>query len=242
MAEMQQKEFCVPKTYPKLSLFGAVVTTNGNRVPNAAIAPTGLGRSLEHCMMSETFSPAGRVTWFLPIHSTAVHNVIFTSMLTWMILHTPQATIPFVWFHWQYDLSWRMVCPIGRHHGTCGGIIAYLFRGQPFRTGWNLRGKKIATTINGDDYMNTVLADFSGYIAADELYDGPFCVLFIVDIGSLKGICRLIAIDRPFWKTVPRLSVRSIFVSVPIHLQLKHSLCTENGARDQPYRYIASCN
>jgi len=25
------------------------------------------------------------------------------------------------------------------------------------------------------------LADFSGYIAADELYDGPFCVLFIVD-------------------------------------------------------------
>ena len=26
-----------------------------------------------------------------------------------------------------------------------------------------------------------MLADFSGYIAADELYDGPFCVLSIVD-------------------------------------------------------------
>jgi hypothetical protein len=26
-----------------------------------------------------------------------------------------------------------------------------------------------------------VLSDFSGYIAADELYDGPFCVLSIVD-------------------------------------------------------------
>jgi hypothetical protein len=25
------------------------------------------------------------------------------------------------------------------------------------------------------------LADFSGYIAADELYDGPFCILSIVD-------------------------------------------------------------
>jgi hypothetical protein len=31
------------------------------------------------------------------------------------------------------------------------------------------------------DYLDAVLADFSGYIAADELYDGPFCVLSIVD-------------------------------------------------------------
>jgi hypothetical protein len=31
------------------------------------------------------------------------------------------------------------------------------------------------------DYLDQALADFSGYIAADELYDGPFCVLSIVD-------------------------------------------------------------
>jgi hypothetical protein len=31
------------------------------------------------------------------------------------------------------------------------------------------------------DYLDAVLADFSGYIAADELYYGPFCVLSIVD-------------------------------------------------------------
>jgi transposase len=30
-------------------------------------------------------------------------------------------------------------------------------------------------------YLNWGLADFSGYIAVDELYDGPFCVLSIVD-------------------------------------------------------------
>lgn len=30
-------------------------------------------------------------------------------------------------------------------------------------------------------YLDDALADFSGYIAADELYDGPFCVLSIVD-------------------------------------------------------------
>jgi hypothetical protein len=35
-------------------------------------------------------------------------------------------------------------------------------------------------TVEGD-YLKRVLSDFSGYIAADELYDGPFCVLSIVD-------------------------------------------------------------
>ena len=36
--------------------------------------------------------------------------------------------------------------------------------------------------------MDEVLADFSGYIAADEAYDGPFCVLFIVDNHSFKRL------------------------------------------------------
>jgi hypothetical protein len=33
-----------------------------------------------------------------------------------------------------------------------------------------------------------VLANFSGYIAADELYDGPFCVLSIVDNRTFRRI------------------------------------------------------
>jgi hypothetical protein len=33
-----------------------------------------------------------------------------------------------------------------------------------------------------------VLADFSGYIAADELYDGPFCVLSIVDNRTFRRL------------------------------------------------------
>lgn len=32
------------------------------------------------------------------------------------------------------------------------------------------------------------MADFSGYIAADELYDGPFCILSIVDNHTFKRI------------------------------------------------------
>jgi hypothetical protein len=37
-------------------------------------------------------------------------------------------------------------------------------------------------------YLDWGLADFSGYIAADELYDGPFCVLFIVDNRTFKRL------------------------------------------------------
>ena len=35
-----------------------------------------------------------------------------------------------------------------------------------------------------------MLAEFSGYIAADELYDGPFCVLSIVDNHTFRRITR----------------------------------------------------
>ncbi|MCC6192230.1 MAG: transposase [Anaerolineales bacterium] len=36
--------------------------------------------------------------------------------------------------------------------------------------------------------MDWALADFSGYLAADELYDGPFCVLSIVDNHTFKRV------------------------------------------------------
>ena len=38
------------------------------------------------------------------------------------------------------------------------------------------------------EYLDEELADFSGYIAADELYDGPFCVLSIVDNRAFKRL------------------------------------------------------
>jgi Transposase len=40
------------------------------------------------------------------------------------------------------------------------------------------------------------LADFSGYIAADELYDGPFCILSIVDNRTFKRLtCQVLDHD-----------------------------------------------
>ena len=55
------------------------------------------------------------------------------------------------------------------------------------RTGWRRREKKGEARIEGD-YLDWALRDFSGYIAADELYDGPFCVLSIVDNRRFKRL------------------------------------------------------
>jgi hypothetical protein len=49
------------------------------------------------------------------------------------------------------------------------------------------QGKKSQQRIT-TEYLDGVLADFSGYIAADELYDGPFCVLSIVDNRTFKRL------------------------------------------------------
>jgi hypothetical protein len=38
------------------------------------------------------------------------------------------------------------------------------------------------------DFLDWALAEFSGYVAADELYDGPFCILSAVDNRRYKRI------------------------------------------------------
>ena len=62
-----------------------------------------------------------------------------------------------------------------------------MFPGLQSKTGLRRREKKAEQRIT-TDYLDGVLADFSGYIAADELYDGPFCVLSIVDNRRFRRI------------------------------------------------------
>lgn len=62
-----------------------------------------------------------------------------------------------------------------------------LFRLLQFKTGSRGRGKKGEARIEGD-YLDWALRGFSGYVAADELYDGPFCVLSIVDNRQFKRL------------------------------------------------------
>ena len=62
-----------------------------------------------------------------------------------------------------------------------------LFPSRRSRTGSKRRGKKGEARIEAD-YLDWALRSFSGYVAVDELYDGPFCVLSIVDNHQFKRI------------------------------------------------------
>jgi hypothetical protein len=57
-----------------------------------------------------------------------------------------------------------------------------------FKTGSRRRGKKRRLLIETDDYLNAALENFSGYIAIDEVYDGPFCILSIVDNREFRRL------------------------------------------------------
>jgi hypothetical protein len=69
------------------------------------------------------------------------------------------------------------------------------------RTGSRPGGKKAARRIP-TDYLDWALSDFSGYIAADELYDGPFCILTIVDNRTFKRLAYQVLSHDPTHKDI----------------------------------------
>jgi hypothetical protein len=46
-------------------------------------------------------------------------------------------------------------------------------------------------------YLNEALADFSGYLAIDEVYDGPFCILSVVDNRHYNRLAFRVLEDDP---------------------------------------------
>src|SRR5438445_5326306 len=73
-----------------------------------------------------------------------------------------------------------MVCPTKPPVGTSGVTTASSSPTPPSKTGSRRLGKKKVESIS-TTYLDEALADFSGYLAIDEVYDGPFCILSIVD-------------------------------------------------------------
>src|SRR5512135_329450 len=53
---------------------------------------------------------------------------------------------------------------------------------------WVEAGGKKAARRTDTDHLDRALSDFSGYIAADELYDGPFCILSVVDNRTFQRL------------------------------------------------------
>src|SRR5215468_5389893 len=80
-----------------------------------------------------------------------------------------------------------MACPTGPPAGTSGATTVSLSLLPRSRTG-SRRGEKKAQARLDPDFLDWALADFSGYVAADELYDGPFCMLSVVDNRRYKRI------------------------------------------------------
>src|SRR2546427_5718763 len=80
-----------------------------------------------------------------------------------------------------------MACPTDQRVGPCGETTVSLSLLPRSRTG-SRRGEKKAQARMDTDFLDWALADFSGYVAADELYDGPFCILSAVDNRRYKRI------------------------------------------------------
>src|SRR5215470_896699 len=80
-----------------------------------------------------------------------------------------------------------MACLTVPPAGTCGATTGSLSLLPRSRTGARPGGKKAQARMD-TDFLDWALADFSGYVAADELYDGPFCMLSVVDNRRYKRL------------------------------------------------------
>ena len=92
------------------------------------------------------------------------------------------------------------VATINDGHVHCAN---YLFHQLQFKTGLKRRGKK-ADAIIKTEYIDEALSDFSGYVAADELYDGPFWVLFIVDNHKFRRLYYEVLVHNPTNENITR--------------------------------------
>ena len=175
------------KIYQNLKLSSVRVIARNNHVRLVGTWPIATRFSHAPCMTLVTWPTIGQLICMLLTPNTAVQSARNTSTLilpTWRIR---VATILAKLSTWRYGWSSRTDCRTDRRLGIYGGIIGFLFRGLRFKTGSRRREKKAEQRIS-TDYLDDALAGFSGYIAADELYDGPFCVLSIVDNHHYRRI------------------------------------------------------
>jgi hypothetical protein len=100
------------------------------------------------------------------------------------------------------ESSSRTACPIAMRVGICGVIIACLCRFPRFKNGSRHQGNMLLHRsclpalravghrwqIVRSNYFDWAFANFSGYIAVDEVYNGPFCILSIVDNREYKRL------------------------------------------------------
>src|SRR5262249_5173026 len=170
----------VLKTCPNRGSGGAVAT--GQRDPARAVvtAPVAMPWARAPSTTSVMLGPTAPLTWLSLSRASAASDVAValpSISPTWLCL---TADTPVASSNGPSVSSLKMACPTKLPVGTCGATTASSSPTPPSRTGLRPPGKKLRAAMP-DAYLDQALADFSGYLASDEVYDGPFCILSVVD-------------------------------------------------------------
>ncbi len=179
MSLMSPRASRVLKTCPSRASSGAVATGRRDFARAVAIAPGAIPWAVVPSMISVMLGPVVPLIWLSlspaigASTAAAASSVLFP---TWLCptACTPaeSSSVPSVW-------SPKMACPTATPVGTSGATIGSLSPMPPSRIGSRRRGKKLDSLST--TYLDEALAAFSGYLAVDEVYDGPFCILSVVD-------------------------------------------------------------
>jgi hypothetical protein len=183
----QPRALSASRICPSRESFDAVATSNMVVVRDAKNGATAMTRARVSCMTWEIWCPGAPkiFAWFTP--NIAVASAAFRSMQTPPIMPCPRPITLTASSHSQSGWWLRTDYRTKPSAGTCGVTTAFSSLMPPSRTGWRPGGKKAVRQIEVD-YLDWALAEFSGYIAIDELYDGPFCVLSLVDNRTFKRV------------------------------------------------------
>src|SRR3954464_5803031 len=184
------------------SSIAVAITCIGPALSAGSPAP-GTGSSPASCTTWATRWQAGPATSASAAPSTTAPAAAAISRPICPTWPRPRPATPIGSWPWPSGWSSRTAYPIRPPVGTSGATTASSSPSPPSRTGWRPGGKKATHRIGGD-YLDWALDSFSGYIAADELYDGPFCVLSIVDNRAFKRLCYEVLDHDPTQRDIRR--------------------------------------
>jgi len=180
MCRMPPKGSPGSRTCPSRASTVAAATTPADTALSVAIVLAAGAWPPGWCMTSVTPGAAGRSTSMSATPRIAARPVNAASPPTCPTWPRSRAITPIGCSRPPCAWWWRTASPTAWPVGICGATTASLSPGPPSRIGSRPRGKKNRAAV-ATDYLERALTSFSGYLAADELYDGPFWVLCLVD-------------------------------------------------------------
>jgi hypothetical protein len=164
----QPRTLLGPPIYPQQESFGAVATSRTGTAQTAGSGVIATTPLLACGMTWAMWLVAGPVTSPWSIRTTAVPSAGNPSTRTCPTMRGRKPTTPIASCPWPYASLLRTGCPIKRRAGICGVTTAGLFPSPPSKPGWRLGGKRAARQ-RWTSSLDWSLADFSGYLAVDEL-------------------------------------------------------------------------